>query len=432
MATAKKKKSDAKKKTKKKTAKRKKPASEKKKSAVAKKSAKKKKTAKKKPAAKKKTVRRKCALITGAAGYVGGHMVEEFVSAGYKVIANDIPGANLDVARAAGAEIVEADFTDATSLGAMFKGKVHYVIHVGALYDLGARRRDLMRVNRDGTRNLAEAAVDAGVERFVYFSTGDIHGQVDHIITEDTPPAPLNAYAESKWKGERVVRRLHKTQGLPIIVIRPTVIYGPRGRYAASNFFCIPGIVHVITNRLNLQQYRELTVFSDGPLFNWVHVRDITGAVRFLVGKPEAVGNAYNVSDDDPMTLGEFLGVVFEMFDYEWQPTFQYPTKFVAAFARLGMRMPTFMFDLMTKFMQAHWGEVRDMYGLTDDINPRFSRDFMTFMLGDRIYDNSQLKGLGYELRYPDSREGFRETFEWYREHRWLPKIDEVQASKES
>jgi len=63
---------------------------------------------------------------------------------------------------------------------------------------------------------------------------------------------------------------------------------------------------------------------------------------------------------------------------------------------------------------------------LSDALVPDFSRDFMSFMLGDRVYDNSRIKELGYKLRYPDSREGMRETFKWYQKNRWLPRADEV------
>ncbi|MEW5944986.1 MAG: NAD(P)-dependent oxidoreductase [bacterium] len=364
-------------------------------------------------------------LVTGAAGFVGSSMVEEMTDAGHAVVATDLPGSNLGAARKAGAKVVEADFTATEDAARLFESKVDYVVHVAALYDLSAERRDLMRVNRDGTRNVAESALDAGVKQFFYFSTGDIHGQVDGLITEDTPPNPLNAYAESKWAGEKLLWRLHRLRNLPLTVIRPTVIYGPRCRYTASNFFCIPGVVYAIQDRLG-RDVRELPVFSDGPRISWVHVRDVTGAVRFLMGKPGAVGKAFNIADDDPMTLEEIFTLIFEAFGYKWVPARPYPTRLVAAIGRIGMNMPRFSFDLAAQFMGRNWRRVQEKLGLSEDLKPSFSRDYMSFMLGDRVFDNSRIKEAGYRFRYPDSREGFRETFEWYRARRWLPEPGEL------
>lgn len=383
----------------------------------------KKKPALKKPAPKapaRKPEPLKTVVVTGAAGFVGSHMVEEMLDAGYRVIATDQPGSNLSGAQKAGAECVPADFTDAAALHDVFKSKVHYVIHVAALYDFAATRSDLMKVNKHGTRNVAEAALQSGVEHFFYFSTGDIHGQVDIPIYETTPVAPINAYAESKWEGENIIRGLGESRGLPFSVIRPTVIYGPRSRYVASNLFCVPGIVRAISDKIKLSR-RDLNVFMGGPIVSWVHVRDITGSVRYLLGRKEAFGEAYNVADVDPMTLSEFFELVFEVFGFNWIPTAPYPTLIIAGAARVGMNMPEWIFEIVTRFMQKNWEAVRDKYGLTDDIRPRFSRDFLTFMLGNRIYDSSKLRAAGYDMRYPDTRAGLRETLVWYRDNRWLP-----------
>jgi nucleoside-diphosphate-sugar epimerase len=398
--------------------------------------AKKKAIAKKKPIAEKKTVAekqqpvetKKTVLVTGAAGFVGSHVVEELLDAGMRVLATDFPGAYLAPARKAGAETFEADITSAESIAAVFKGqKVNYVVHVAALYDLGATREELMPVNRDGTYNVCAAARDAGAEHVIVFSSCDIYGQPENMpITEDFPANPLNAYAESKYAGEKVARKMHVDEGLPVTVIRPTVVYGPRCRYIASVFFSIPGIVRSIGDRLHgpAGGMRVLPVFTGGSLVSWVHADDLAGVVHFLLGRQDVIGEVYNVSDDRPLSLQELFATIFPPFGYEWKGVIPYSKKLVSAFAKMAMRLPDAMFQRMTKFMRNEWDYIKEEYDLSDDLQPRFDRDFLSFMLGDRVYDNSRIKALGYKLRYPDPEQGFKEAIEWYQKNKWLPRIE--------
>ena len=390
--------------------------------------ARKKAVAEKKPAAAKKKAAPapKTILITGSAGFVGSHIVEEMLRAGLRVVATDYPGANLAPARKAGAETIEADITDPASIEAVFEThKINYVAHVAALYDLGAARESLMRVNRDGTANVCEAARAAGVEHLLYFSTGDVYGQPKEMpIHEDMPANPLNAYAESKYAGEKIARKMCVDQGLPVTVIRPTVVYGQRSRYVASVFFSIPGIVRSIGDRLKTDT-RTLHVFHGGAVVSWVHARDLARAVRFLIGNKQAVGEVYNVSDDRPISLEELFRIMFPPFGYEWKGVIPYPKKVVSLFAKAAMHLPPGLFDRLSEFMQEEWESVKEHYDLSDDLQPRFDKDFLSFMLGDRVYDNSKIKELGFELKYPDPAKGFKEAIEWYQANKWLPSVEQ-------
>ena len=375
------------------------------------------------PAAKR--TRKKTVVVTGAAGFVGSHAVEELIAAGMRVIATDYPGSNLAPARKAGAKTMEADITVPAEIDAVFNAQpVDYAVHIAALYDLGASEEKLMRVNRDGSANVFKAALNANVSHAIYFSSGDVYGQPKEMpITEDFPANPINAYAKSKLAGEKAGMELSARRGLPLTIIRPTVIYGPRSRYIASVFFSIPGITRSIGMRLGSERH-TLHGFSGGVKVSWVHARDLAGVVRFILNREDTIGNIYNIADDHPLSLEELFKIIFGVFGYSWEGSAPYPRHIIASFARFAMNMPDSFVNRINEFMQSEWDNIQEKYDLSDDLVPRFDRDFFSFMLGDRVYDNSKIKALGYTFQYPEARAGFREAIHWYQQRKWLPHID--------
>ncbi|MGZ4203195.1 MAG: NAD-dependent epimerase/dehydratase family protein, partial [Thermoleophilaceae bacterium] len=114
-------------------------------------------------------------LVTGATGFIGGHLAQRLVEEGYQVrcLARDTSDTSLlerlDV------EIAPGDLTSAGSLARAAKG-CRYVFHCGALVSDWATTKEIARINVEGTRNVLQASLDASVERFVHFSTTDVYG----------------------------------------------------------------------------------------------------------------------------------------------------------------------------------------------------------------------------------------------------------------
>jgi nucleoside-diphosphate-sugar epimerase len=399
-----------------------------------------KKSVSRKPAARKATpaeqpqaaplaleTTRKTVLVTGAAGFVGSHIVEKLQREGMTVIATDTPGARPAFERSCDAEFVGADITRPESIAKVFQNrKIDFVVHVAALYDLGAPEDQLMRVNRDGVENVCLAALDAHVSHVIVFSTADVYGLPRTMpVTEDTPPNPLNAYSKSKWEGEKKAMAIAQVHGLPLTVLRPTVVYGPRSRYIASVFFSVPGLVRSMSDRLGIED-DVLYAFAGGATINWVHARDLARAVHFLLGRSDARGRIFNVADDYPVTLSELFSVIFLPFGFEWKSVVPFPRRAVSRIARMAMTLPPASFDKITEFMQDEWDRVKERYGLSDDLQPRLDKDLLSFLIGDRIYDNSKLKELGFTFRYPDPRKGFSDAIKWYQKNKWLPRIEKT------
>jgi len=180
------------------------------------------------------------ALVTGATGFVGGHLVEALAARGDEVVVlarrpeRAAPLARLGVRVALGA------LDDDASLAAAAHG-VDVAYHLAGL-TAAARPSDFFLANEAGTRRLVEAVRRAapGLARFVYVSSQAALGPSapGQRLAEDAPCRPLTAYGRSKLAGEAVVRA---AEGLPWTIVRPPAVYGPRDREFLKLFRMIRG-----------------------------------------------------------------------------------------------------------------------------------------------------------------------------------------------
>lgn len=165
-------------------------------------------------------------LVTGASGFLGWHVARALTERGHSVRALCRPGSQI---RELAVERVEGDLRDPDSLKRAVSG-CGLVFHVAADYRLWSRNSaDLYRSNVDGTKNLLEAAENAGVDRIVYTSTvGCIGMPQTHAGNEDTPVSigdMAGHYKRSKWLAEQIA--LEKAaQGLPVVIVNPTAPVG--------------------------------------------------------------------------------------------------------------------------------------------------------------------------------------------------------------
>src|SRR5215510_8409039 len=168
-------------------------------------------------------------LVTGATGFTGGHLCERLASEGYRVRALVRDPSRSSELRRWGVEITVGDLRDRQSLERAMAG-TDVVYHLGGIFrQENVPRQEMMAVNAQGTKNMLDAAIKAGVHRFVHCSTIGVHGDIKQPpANEETPYAPGDHYQESKVKGERVALQYMDEGRLPIVVFRPGGIYGPR------------------------------------------------------------------------------------------------------------------------------------------------------------------------------------------------------------
>lgn len=239
-------------------------------------------------------------LVTGGAGFLGGHVVERLVREGARVRVLDIaalPAARADV------EWVMGSVTDKDALAQAMKGAGR-VIHLAAVAHLWARDATVFeRVNFQGTRAVLAAAKAAGVSSFVHVSSlttriaGPAGGQPRVVTEDDLPPleAMLGAYPRSKWLAERAARNA-LAEGLPVRIAIPTMPLGPGDRGLTP------------PTRMTLDFVCGRTPAYVDAWMNLCDVRDMADAiVRLLDARPEAHG--YLLGGPN-IRLGDFLKVL--------------------------------------------------------------------------------------------------------------------------
>jgi UDP-glucose 4-epimerase len=317
-------------------------------------------------------------LVTGAAGFIGGHVVRHLVDHGVRVRASDRPDADAAAFGDLEVEFVPADLAEPGTLPRLFDGGVDRVVHLGATCNLSTPYEKLYPVNVAGAEAMAKLALDAGVRCYVQVSSTSVYGPYrGDPFAEDHPRQPQDDYGRSKRDGEDAVwKRI--PEGLPAIVARPCTVYGPGCNDGAGKVFSRPT--------------RILAVPGSGrQRLSNVRVEDTAGAIVHLLHSEGAIGRAFNIADDSHPTLEHALGRAAEAFGTT-PPRFHLPLPCVRALARL-----------------QGWS-ARISGGVPD-----LEYDAVRLLGEDYIVDNGALKKTGYELVHPDFDASMRDIGEGFR-----------------
>lgn len=241
------------------------------------------------------------AFITGATGFVGGHLAAKLVSRGDDVVALvRSPRKTGDLTRL-GADIVEGDLDSVDAMREGMRG-CGACFHVAAGYKVGVFEEgceDMRRANIAGTENVLRAAVDAEVGRIVYVSTigyyGNTRGQVVDETFERTDKDWLTCYDETKYEAHEVAKRFI-SEGAPVLIAHPGGIYGP-------------GDTSDLNDLLDRVKKGWLKVsLMPGVGFNFVHVDDVVDGLLLIHDKGR-IGENYNLGGE-LTTLGDLVGRV--------------------------------------------------------------------------------------------------------------------------
>jgi nucleoside-diphosphate-sugar epimerase len=169
-------------------------------------------------------------FITGATGFIGGHLVAKLIARGDQLICLvRNPDKATSLAKQ-GVLLAKGDVSDRAVMREAMRG-VDGVFHIAALYKLGLEFRDQMVVaNVEGTRNTLEAAIEAGVPKIVYTSTVGVFGNTRGQIVDEsyrTAPQTLSSeYERTKWTAHYEVAVPLQQKGAPIVIIQPGVVTG--------------------------------------------------------------------------------------------------------------------------------------------------------------------------------------------------------------
>lgn len=226
-------------------------------------------------------------LITGASGFIGSRLCERFSASpgqGHvRMVRSPTAAAAL---AAAGQQAAVADLLQPAQVLQALQG-CDAVVHL-AHGDRGPQ----------ATRTLVEAAITARVGRFVHISSMSVHGPVPgpEAAHEDTARIGRydHDYSDSKAEQEEIVQAAADRGDLPVVILRPTVVYGPGG--------------HFVRQIVEQARGGEVTLFDGGRgVCNAVHVDDVCAAIEAALVRDEALGQAMFINADEALSWGEFI-----------------------------------------------------------------------------------------------------------------------------
>lgn len=247
-------------------------------------------------------------LVTGAGGFIGGHLTAALVRAGAKVRAlyrYNSRGARgtldwFEPGIAAGVEVVLGELRDVESVARAVKGS-ELVFHLGAQIAIPysyVNPRDFFETNVIGTLNVAQAALAHPIEHLVHVSTSEVYGTAQTVpITETHPLSPQSPYAASKVGADKLIDSFHRTYELPGTVVRPFNTYGPHQSARAIVPTIVSQALASDTLRLgSLDPRRDLTYVAD--------------TVEALIGAalaPAAIGRTIQLGTGEDVSVGEIV-----------------------------------------------------------------------------------------------------------------------------
>lgn len=330
------------------------------------------------------------AFVTGGTGFIGSHLVELLVNCGYQVTCTVRQTSNprwlkpLLAGKHSPIQLVTADLSDPNASIPSLRG-VDLVFHLAGLTK-AFNADEYNRANAEATRRLIEASVaeNGGKARFLYCSSLAACGpsQDGKPLSEDVQPHPLTDYGKSKLKGEIIAREY--VNRLPVTIIRPPAVYGPRDTGIFLFFRCVKnGILPLIGN-----PRRQLSL---------VYVKDLVRGIHAAAVSERAVGETYFLTDGAVHSWWEVAQTIAQNLKKR-------PFK---------LRVPVFLLDIVAIFTEA----IAELTGEPTTLNRQKMIDLkQQYWICD---DAKAVKHIDYCVAYPLEK-GIEEAARWYLDNGWL------------
>ena len=312
-------------------------------------------------------------LVTGATGFLGGHLIEEMSKGPHVPVCAYRQGSDTERIDRLGLEKVRFDLTDADSMVTALKG-VDAVVHLAAYYTFTGKKEMYEKVNVEGTGLLLKACQEAGVRRFLYCSSTEAMGPIEHPPGDESSPLnPQYEYGRSKARAEELVR----ASGLDWTVLRPSGIYGPSNVDDVAYYF--------ITSFKGFAS--KFIIGSGRNYIQFVHVKDVVQGFRRALDAPASIGRTYIITQSRAYTYEEVYRVLAEIFQ-QAEPRL-----------RLSKWLAKFMMTPIELFNAALGRE-----------NFLYRRETVESVTSDRAFSiEAARRDLGYEPEY-DLPQGMAET----------------------
>jgi len=318
-------------------------------------------------------------LITGATGFLGQNVCEYLSNQGYQLRALVRPTTDASFLEGLNVDIARGDVLDAASVQSAIQG-CEYVVHAAAYFRLWGPPEPFIKTNVEGTRNVLDAALAAGVKRFIHISTIIVVGpqKPGTIITEQTPhgPYPSDNYAKTKSEGECLVHS-YLDKGLPVITLRLGALYGPYGHYAFNRLFFEEFLYNW---RVEVHKGRHI-IFP-------CYVEDAAKGIEAALNRGR-IGEIYNISDKS-ISHREANAIISHL----------------ARRSSWRINIPRW---LMLQFVK-----ILELIAFFTKREPFYPKNLEPYVFYDWVVDSSKAQD---ELSFTPSTftEGAQRTLEWYR-----------------
>jgi nucleoside-diphosphate-sugar epimerase len=329
-------------------------------------------------------------LVTGGTGFIGSHLVDILVSKGEDVRLLVRKTSKIDKFKNPGVDFVYGDITDKDTLKGIAKD-VDIVYHLAAMGHVSAisdvAYQNFIAVNVNGTKNLADECSNHPISKFIHFSSTAAMGLIEKpIVDESTPCRPSTPYQKSKYDSEKMILNYWRTRNLPVVIIRPSMVYGPGGE--SSEFL---KICRIINKGIfpQIGKGKNLT-----PI---VYVDDVVRAA-IMAAERGIPGETYLITSENSYKLRVIAKLVADQLGVK----------------RVNHRMPVsiamsgaFIIELFAR-----------IFNFTPIVTPQSIKSAIT----DRVFSIDKAKReLGYKPEV-SLEDGIKRTIDWYVKEGILPK----------
>jgi nucleoside-diphosphate-sugar epimerase len=323
------------------------------------------------------------AVVTGASGFVGSHIVDELLRQGAQVRSLLRPKSSTRWLDGKKVEIVRLELRDSERLEASVQG-ADWIVHAAGLTH-GRTPQEFQEANVGGTERMLRAAFRAGdqLQRFLLISSQAVAGPAleGRPVTEEERPDPVSRYGATKRRAEELTMLLKES--LPVTAIRPPAVYGPRDDSLLRAFTAV--------------KWHVLPILREGGRFSLIHAEDLARAVHLALTHPGALGQVFFAAEPDVTDYRELGGLIRRALR-----TWAVPLK-----------PPGFALQAGALFGEM-WGSLRNRA-------PFLSREKLReISWGDWICSSAKIRReLGWTPVVP-LQEGIERTAAWYREAGWV------------
>jgi len=248
-------------------------------------------------------------LVTGGSGFIGSHLVRRLVDLGAEVFVTVKYNSVIDNVRLARlwetVVPIEADLRNFSSLLRLREIKPEVIFHLAAYNHVGDsfhQYSEAMGSNAEATTNLLEAY--DGYERFVYTSTSEVYGYQEGVPFRETAvPFPLSPYAVGKYTGELYARLKHRSQDMPVAVIRPFNAFGP---YQSAKAI-IPELI------IRCLRGQEVVTTGGRQTRDFNFVENLIDGFILIGTEDEAVGGVWNVGSGVETSIKDLVMLIHRL-----------------------------------------------------------------------------------------------------------------------